>query len=196
MKKYCILFLLLAFCFGFIQQHHLSVIAKRTAVEAEQEYGESTVSWYYTGGAYGCYLQHDPPTEALTSQMTVKYGYIYASSATSSNGSYMAVFENDGGALGDQNGGCSDEVILPVDADPLNSEWVETTWSSDYPVLQPDTRYWICVYTDAAATTWYSSYAAEGDISKWGASGSCPDVPTNSDTSNGTVTVSNYSITH
>ena len=193
MKKYCILFLLLAFCFGFIQQHHLSVIAKRTAVEAEQEYGETSIGSYSTGWYDGCYLQHSPPTEAITLPMTVRYGYIYATTGTGSNHFSIAVYENDGGSLGVQVGGCSDEGTIAQDADPLNAVWNQAAWSSGFPVIQPATQYWLCIWTDASVTAWYGSAGGGDDHSLYdNGTGTCATEPTQAEVFNVDITVSNY----
>jgi len=124
---------------------------------------------------------------ATTDFLTVTHGYLYGLTGTASNGLYMAVFENSGGAIGTQVGGCSDEGIITTGG----AAWNQVTWSGNFPALQPDTQYWICQYTDAGMTYYYTQtdWTNKYDL---GSPGTCPDKPASAGTWAYGITVSNY----
>ena len=175
----CLLFASSAYAVSPAILHNMS-----SGSEPDQEYGATTTTWYYVSGWYDiCVLQQ----AATTTGMTARYGYIYGNTGTGDNGFWVAVFENDGGAIGDQVGGCSDEGTITTDA----AAWNQTTWSSDFPVLQPATEYFICYWTDAAAEIWYES-AETGTSFYDGGTATCATEPLDASTFNELVTVSNY----
>ena len=153
--------------------------------ETNQEYGYTTINTSNPGGWWDfCTLQPATPTET----MTVSYGYSYSHSDTADNNFRMAVYENNGGVLGSQVGGCSDDGLITTGA----AAWNQVSWSGNYPVLQPDTVYWICLWNDAIAT--YYNEADTGGTGAWDyGTGTCTDTPPNYDgTAKSNTTVSNY----
>jgi len=178
----CLLFASSAYAVSPAILHNMS-----SGSEPDQEYGSTSITWYTTGFYDGCALQ----PASTTTPMVVSYGYLYATSATGSNGFWIAIFENDGGSLGDQVGGCSDEGTIATDADPLNAVWNQTTWSSDLPSLSADTAYWICYWTDASATVWYEDGAAGTGLYDAG-TGTCATEPTTPGVIQTNISVSNY----
>ena len=185
MRKLLILFIVLFSSYAFAGP--LITGGSSESNETEQEYGSTSITWYATGFYDGCALQ----PASTTTPMVVSYGYLYATSATGSNGFWIAIFENDGGSLGDQVGGCSDEGTIATDADPLNAVWNQTTWSSDLPSLSADTAYWICYWTDASATVWYEDGAAGTGLYDAG-TGTCATEPTTPGVIQTNISVSNY----
>ena len=178
----CLLFALSAYAVSPAILHNMS-----SGSEPDQEYGETTIEWYSTGFYDSCTLQQ----VSTTTPMVVSHGYLYASSATGSNGFWIAVFEDNEGALGAQVGGCSDEGTIATDADPLNSVWNQTTWSSDFPSLSASTTYWICYWTDASISAWYENPETGTGLYDAG-TGTCATEPTTPSIFNMLVTVSNY----
>jgi len=153
--------------------------------EPDQEYGY-TIPNTSAGGSWYDFCELQPA--APSSNMTVRYGYSYSRSDSGSNHFRMAVYENSGGVLGSQVGGCSDDGTITTGA----AAWNEAVWSSDFPQLQSDTVYWICFWNDAAAT--YYNEADTGGTSSWDwGTGTCTDEPENYDgTAKSNITVSNY----
>ena len=151
--------------------------------ETEQEYGPTSVDSESTGWYDECVLQPAAPT----TNMTVRYGWLYATTGTGSNNFSIAVYENSGGALGAQVGGCSDEGTITTGA----IAWNQTSWSSNFPVLTTDAPYWICYWTDASMTVNYSSYGVESSLYDYG-TGTCATEPTTPDAFYTNVTVSNH----
>ena len=161
-----------------------AILQGMSSGEANQELGATSIVNYDTGWYDFCVLQ---PSQT-TGVMTVRYGYIYATTGTADNNFRMAVYENSGGVLGSQLGGCSDDGLITTDA----AAWNQTTWSSDFPVIQPATTYWICFWNDASAT--YYNEDNSGGTSSWDfGTGTCTDEPPNYDgTTYTNIVVSNY----
>lgn len=183
MRKLLILFIVLFSSYAFAGP--LITGGSSGGTETDQEYGATDTDWYGTGFYDNCVLQQ----AATTTPMVVSYGYIYGNSATGSNGFWIAVYENNGGALGAQVGGCSDEGTFATGG----AAWNQTTWSTpeDRPELSGSTTYWICYWTDAAAIIWYESSITGTSLYDAG-TGTCATEPTTPSTWNGLVTVSNY----
>jgi len=161
-----------------------AILQGMSDAEMDQELGATSVvgtngpGWWDT-----CVLQ-----AATSGKMTAEYAYIYATTTTGSNHFRVGVYENNAGAIGAQVGGCSDEGTLTTGA----AAWNQTTWSSNHPVLQPATVYFICYWGDAAASLYYE-YNDVGTDHWDNGTGTCNDIPVNADgTTYANLTVSNY----